>query len=67
MGLLDILSSPTARKLSAISMVFESAMAYRRGNNLVAALLLGASVIALRWSWIGYVAELGIRTYQFLR
>ena len=48
-------------------MVFESAMAYRRGNNLVAALLLGASVIALRWSWIGYVAELGIRTYQFLR
>lgn len=67
MGLLDILSSPAARRLSALSMVLEAALAFRRGNKLTAGLLLGASVIALRWSWIGYVAQIGIRAYQFLR
>ena len=67
MGILNFLASKHARRLSALSMLFESAMAFRRGNRLVSGLLLGATVIALRWSWLGIVAELGIRGYQFLR
>lgn len=67
MGLLDILASANARRLSALSMFAESAMAFLRGNRHVAALLFGAGVLAIRWSWVGILAELGIRGYQWTR
>lgn len=67
MALLDFMASRSFRRLSSLSMVVEAGMALLRGNKRVAALLLGAATLAYRWSWVGILAELGIRGYQWTR
>ena len=67
MGLTDAFESKQAGQLSAISMLVEAGLALYRGDKRVAALLLGAAVLAYRWSFVGFVAEILIRIYQRVR
>lgn len=67
MGVSSVLARSNLGRLTALSMVVESALAFLRGNKHTAALLFGAAVLAYRWSWVGIVAELGIRVYQWTR
>ena len=67
MSITDILNSNGARATSSLTMLAEAGIALYRGNKTVAALLLGAAVLAYRFTVIGVVAELAIRIYQFTR
>jgi hypothetical protein len=67
MGLANLFTSKQAGLASSISMVVEAGLALYRGDTKVAALLLGAAVLAYRWSFVGAIAEILIRAYQRLR
>ena len=67
MGLTDAFDSKRSGQISAISMLVEAGLALYRGEKRIAALLLGAAVLAYRWSFVGAIAELLIRVYQRVR
>ena len=48
-------------------MLVETGLALARGKRRLAALLLGASALAYRFSYLGFVAEVLIRFYQWRR
>lgn len=67
MGVTTALNSKGARQLSAISMLVEAGLALARGRRRVAAMLLGAAVLAYRYSVLGFATEVLIRLYQWQR
>lgn len=67
MGVTRVLDSQGARRLSAVSMLVEAGLALVRGKRRLAALLLGAAALAYRFSFLGVVAEVLIRFYQWRR
>jgi len=67
MEITQILRSPQAKQLSAISMLVEAGLALRRGNEKIAAMLAGAAFVAYQWSGVGFAIELLIRFYQWAR
>ena len=67
MGITQILDSPQAKQLSAISMLVEAGLALRRGRKKVAVMLVGAAFVAYRSSGVGFAIELLIRFYQWAR
>ena len=66
-GLGRLFNSSGARNLSTVSMLVEAGLALARGKRKIAALLLGAATLASRWSWVGILAEIAIRVYQWRR
>ena len=48
-------------------MLVESGLALARGKRRLAALLFGAAALAYRFSYLGFVAEVLIRIYQWQR
>ena len=67
MGLAEAFKSKQAGQISAISMLVEAGLALYRGEKDVAALLLGAAVLAYRWSIVGTIAGILIRIYRRVR
>ena len=67
MGLAEVFKSKQAGQISAISMLVEAGLALYRGEKDVAALLLGAAVLAYRWSIVGTIAGILIRIYRRVR
>jgi hypothetical protein len=67
MGLISLLTSKRSGQLSALSMLVEAAIALYKGKKDVAALYLGAAVLAYRSSVVGAIAEILIRAYQRIR
>ena len=67
MGLAKAFKSKRAGQITAISMLVEAGLALYRGEKDVAALLLGGAVIAYRWSFAGFVAQILIRIYRHVR
>lgn len=66
-GLSRLFNSSGAKNLSALSMLVEAGLALARGKRKIAAMLLGAAALASRWSWVGFLAEIAIRVYQWRR
>jgi len=48
-------------------MLVEAGLALSRGKRRLATMLLGAAAIAYRFSYLGFVAEVLIRLYQWQR
>jgi hypothetical protein len=64
MGLRKLLSSKNTRTMSALSTLGQAAVALYRGDTKVATLLAVAAALSYRYSWIGMLAQVGIRFYQ---
>ncbi|MWG33250.1 hypothetical protein [Halomarina oriensis] len=64
MTLGDLLSNGTTRTTSALSMLFEAALALSRGKRRIAALFVLAAVVAYRFSWVGFALQIAIRLYD---
>lgn len=67
MGLAKAFNSKRAGQVSAITMLVEAGIALYRGEKDVAALLLGAAVLAYRWGLVGTIAGILIRIYRRVR
>lgn len=67
MGVTQALNSNGARRLRAVSMLVEAGLALARGKRRLAAVLFGAAALAYRLSYLGFVAEIMIRFYQWWR
>jgi len=67
MNLTGLLSSNESRQLNALSLLAQAGLALYRGNRQIALLLAGAAVLAYRVSWLGIVAQIGIRLYKQFR
>lgn len=67
MGLVELLTSKRSGQISAVTMVVEAGLALYRGEKDIAALLLGAAVLAYRWSIVGTIAGILIRIYRRVR
>ncbi len=64
MGLMKFLNSNSAKRLSTVSMLVEAAMAFNRGEPKVAAMLIGAATLSMRWSAVGLAGEALVRLYR---
>jgi hypothetical protein len=67
MGLVEAFNSKRAGQISALSMLVEAGLALYRGEKDVAAMLLGAAVLAYRWGIVGTIAGILIRIYRRVR
>ncbi|WP_332899790.1 hypothetical protein [Haladaptatus sp. CMSO5] len=64
MGLGKLLNSRGIKRLSTLSMIAEAAVAFRRGEKKIGAMLIGAAVLSMRWSAVGLAGEGLIRLYR---
>ncbi len=64
MGLAEAFNSVRSGQISAISLLVEAGLSLYRGEKRTAALLLGAAVLAYRWSAVGFVAQILYRIYR---
>lgn len=65
MGLVQTLASKYSKQLRVVSLLVDAAFALSRGRKKLAAMLVGAAVIAYRSPGFGYLAEILVRFYQW--
>ena len=62
-----LLGSKSLKRLSALTMLVDSALAFRRGDWKAGAALLAAAPLSARSTALGFAVQAGIRAYRHLR